>query len=380
VFQQQQSWNGTDGQQTERGMQNKLRFALAGAGGIGACHAQAIVDIPSASLVAVCDIDPQRAAELARAHGVDRHGTDLAALLADGGIDAVTICTDHGSHGRLLDVCAAAGVHCIVEKPLSIRLSEATRMVETAAAVGITFGAIFQRRFFPAAQRMKRAVEEGRIGRVTSAECIAHLGRDKAYFDRADWRGTWWGEGGGALMNQAIHMVDMLQWVCGDAVEIYGRWGTLVHGAYATVEDTVVATCEFASGALATIQALTTLNPPDGFRMAVHGSNGATLGLREAPELTEAVTDLWTLQPDPREDWERAREQRPGFPRFHALQLDDFARAVLEGRPPAVTGADSLKALHIIKGIYLSNHRRRPVRLPLSADDIAEVETFDTVG
>jgi predicted dehydrogenase len=361
-------------------MQDRLRFAVAGAGGIGARHAQAIMDIDAAELVAVCDIDAARAADLASAHGVARHGTDLASMLAKGGIDAVTICTDHGSHGRLLEACAAARVHCIVEKPLSIRLSEATRMVGVADKAGITFGAIFQRRFFPAAQRMKRAIEEGRIGRITSAECIAHLGRDKAYFDRADWRGTWWGEGGGALMNQAIHMVDMLQWMCGDAVEIYGRWGTLVHGAYATVEDTVVATCEFASGALTSIQALTTLNPAYGFRLAVHGSNGATLGLREQPELTEATTDLWTLEPDPREPWEHAGEQRPGFPRFHALQLEDFALALRDGRPPAVTGAEGLKAMHIIKGIYLANRRRRPVRLPLTPDDIAEVETFDTTG
>jgi predicted dehydrogenase len=102
--------------------------------------------------------------------------------------------------------------------------------------------------------------------------------------------------------------------------------------------------------------------------------------LREWPELTEATTDLWTLtdQPDPREPWELAGETRPGFPMFHRTQLQDFVDAVRAGREPAVTGAEGLKALHMIKGIYLSQHRRRPVRLPLAADDIAEVERFDT--
>lgn len=362
-------------------MEHSLRIAVAGAGGIGQRHAQAITELHGGELAAVCDIDPARARELADRHGVRRVGTDLAQLLAEGDIDAVTICTDHGSHGRLVDVCAAAGVHCIVEKPLSIRLSEAMRMVETARVAGITFGAIFQRRFFPAAQRMKAAIEAGRIGRITAAECIAHLGRDRAYFARADWRGTWEGEGGGALMNQAIHMVDMLQWMAGDdAVEIYGRWATLRHGDYINVEDTTVATVEFANGALATIQAITTLDPPYGFRLAVHGTSGDTLGLREEPELTQAVTDLWTLkdEPDPREPWELAGEARPGFPLFHRLQLQDFADAIRDGREPAVTGAEGCKALHMIKGIYLSQHRRAPVRLPLTADDIAEVETFDT--
>jgi UDP-N-acetyl-2-amino-2-deoxyglucuronate dehydrogenase len=359
-----------------------LRMAVAGAGGIGKHHAEAIASLRGAALTAICDLDAGRARALAQATGAPRHGIDLTKMLAEGGIDAVSICSDHGSHGRLVEICAGARVHCIVEKPLSIRLSEAIRMVETAGAAGITMGAIFQRRFFPAAQRMKAAIVAGRIGPVTAAECLAHLGRDKAYFDQADWRGTWTGEGGGALMNQAIHMVDMLQWMVGEPKEIYGRWATLKHGDYANVEDTTAAVVTFASGAIATIQALTTLDPPYGFRLTVHGLNGATLGLREWPELTEAITDLWTLtdEPDPREAWEFGDERRPGFPMFHRLQLQDFVDAIHEGREPAVTGAEGLKALHLIKGIYLSQLRRHPVRLPLTVEDIAEVEQYDTQG
>jgi predicted dehydrogenase len=363
-------------------VEKTLNVAVVGAGGIGKHHAEAIAGLNGATLTAICDIDPTRARALAEATGAPRHGADLSTMLTEGGIDAVSICTDHGSHRRLVDVCAKAGVHCIVEKPLSIRLSDAIRMVETAKVAGITMGAIFQRRFVPAAQRMKAAIVAGRIGAVTAAECIAHLGRDQAYFDQADWRGTWAGEGGGALMNQAIHMVDMLQWMVGDPVEIYGRWATLKHGAYANVEDTTVATVAFANGALASIQALTTLDPPYGFRLVVHGLSGATLGLREWPELTQAVTDPWTLedQPDPREPWELTGETRPGFPMFHKVQLQDFVDAIRAGREPAVTGAEGVKALQMIKGIYLSQHRRMPVRLPLSDDDIAEVERFDTSG
>src|SRR4051812_693131 len=302
-----------------------LNVAVAGAGGIGKHHAEAIASLTGARLAAICDIDADKARALADATGAPRHGADLAEMLAEGGIDAVSICTDHGSHGKLVRTCAKAGVHCIVEKPLSIRLSDAIGMVEAVQSAGVTMGAIFQRRFFPAAQRMKAAIVAGRIGPVTSAECIAHLGRDQAYFDQADWRGTWAGEGGGALMNQAIHMVDMLQWMVGDAVEIYGRWATLKHGAYANVEDTTVAVATFANGAIASIQALTTLEPPYGFRLTVHGLSGATLGLREWPELTQAVTDLWTPtdQPDPREAWETTGESRAGFPAFHRAQLQD---------------------------------------------------------
>jgi predicted dehydrogenase len=361
-------------------MTNSLSFAIAGAGGIGQRHAKAIASLHGAHLAAICDIDRGKAQALADQHGTKRIATDLKELLASGEIDAVSITSDHGSHAKLLEICAAAKVHAIVEKPLSTRLSEAVRMVETAAQAGITFGAIFQRRFFPAAQRMKQAVVDGRIGTITTAECIAHLGRDKAYFDRAGWRGTWAGEGGGSLMNQAIHMLDMLQWVVGFPDEIYGRWGTLRHGDYINVEDTAVATASFPNGALATIQAITTLNPAYGFRLAVHGTTGDTLGLKEWPELTEATTDLWTLKdaPDPRPAWEIAGESRPGFPEFHRLQLQDFADAIRAGRAPAVTGAEGIKALHMLKAVYLSQHRRLPVRLPLTPDDIAELETFDT--
>jgi predicted dehydrogenase len=242
-------------------------------------------------------------------------------------------------------------------------------MIAAARDAGVKLGAIFQRRFFPAAQRMKAAIDAGRLGRVTSAQCIAHLSRDRAYFDSADWRGTWEFEGGGALMNQAIHMVDMLQWLVGTPVEVYGRAATLKHGDYIDVEDTAVATVEFDNGALAFLHAVTTLDPQLGFRVAVHGTSGHTVGLRELPELTQAVTDVWTFEgeEDQRAAWEREESGHPGFPAFHRLQLQDFARAVLDDREPAVTGAEARTSLEMIQAVYISQRTRQPVALPMSA-------------
>ena len=169
---------------------------------------------------------------------------------------------------------------------------------------------------------MHAAIDEGSIGRVTVAECIALLGRDRAYFARDAWRGTWKGEGGGALMNQAIHMIDMLLWMVGVPNEVYGRWATLKHGDYIDVEDTACAVVRFREWRLASIVATTTLESIEkapGFRLAVHGAAGILWGLSERPELTQAITDQWPFDPRRRSTpGRRPRAANPGFPGFHS--------------------------------------------------------------
>jgi predicted dehydrogenase len=298
--------------------------------------------------------------------------SDAEEMLSSGRIEAVSICTPHPSHAPVLIAAARHGVHAIVEKPLTTDLAEADRMVEAAREAGIKFGTIFQRRFFPASQRIRRAIDEGRLGKVTLGECFARLHRDRAYFARDAWRGKWDTEGGGALMNQAVHVVDLLQWYMGPAVEVYGRWATLKHGDYIEVEDTVVATIAFENGALAIIEAATTFDPPFGFRVAVHGTSGATVSLEESPESEQAVTDVWTFEgeEEQRAAWERDERGRPGFPEFHRLQLEDFVRAIIEDRDPAVTGEEGRKSLELIQAIYRTQQTRQPVSLPLTREPV----------
>ena len=215
-------------------------------------------------------------------------------------LDAITVATDHKHHFGPSMAAMKRGVHVIVEKPITTSLEEAYTLLETAKAHGVKLGGVFQRRFFPAALRMRKAIEDGRMGRVSVAECVALLGRDRAYFARDAWRGTWKGEGGGALMNQAIHMIDMLLWMVGEPREVYGRWATLKHGDYIDVEDSSCAVVSFDNGALATITATTTLESIEkapGFRVAVHGTAGYSVGLSETPELTQAITDQWPFDP-----------------------------------------------------------------------------------
>jgi UDP-N-acetyl-2-amino-2-deoxyglucuronate dehydrogenase len=359
-------------------MATKVRFGLVGCGGIGEVHAKAIELLEEAELVAVCDIDADRAHKVAEEHGVAHAFTDADAMLEEVALDAVTVATDHKHHFAPAMAAMKRGVHTIVEKPITVSLKEAHMLLETAREHGVKLGGVFQRRFFPAAQRMHSAIVEGRTGRVTIAECIALLGRDRAYFARDAWRGTWKGEGGGALMNQAIHMIDMLLWMVGVPNEVYGRWGTLKHDEYIDVEDTACAVVGFESGAMASIVATTTLESIEkapGFRLAVHGAAGVTVGLSERPELTQALTDQWPFDSEETvRAWAAAEEGKSGFPGFHSDQLRDFARAILDDREPTVTGADAVRALEVIKAVYLSEARHSRIVLPMSAEDRAEAD------
>jgi len=355
-----------------------VRFGLVGCGGIGNMHAEALALIGVAELTAVCDVDLERARATAAKHAVKHVFASVEEMLKAVKLDAITVASDHKRHFTPAMAAIERGVNVIIEKPITASLEEAYSLLEAAKARSVKLGGVFQRRFFPAAQRMRAAIAAGRIGRITVAECIALLGRDRAYFARDAWRGTWKGEGGGALMNQAIHMIDMLLWMVGEPTEVYGRWAALKHGEYIDVEDSACAVVSFENGALATITATTTLESIEkapGFRLAVHGAAGYTLGLTESPELTQAINDQWPLDPETTvNEWAAAEGDRPGFPDFHSDQLRDFVVAILQHREPTVTGLAAFRALEVIKGVYLSQTRRRPIALPMSAADRAEAD------
>ncbi len=354
-------------------MAQQLRTGLIGCGKIARTHAAALAALPESAFTACCDTDGDRARDLAARHGVPRVYNDVHEMLHSGQVDAVCVCTPHPSHAPLVVAAAEAGVHVLCEKPMTIALPEADRMVAAAQRAGIRFGVIFQRRFWPASQRIRAALDAGRLGRLTLGECAVRIWRGPEYFAADPWRGKWATEGGGVLMNQAVHALDLFQWFMGPAVEVYGRYATLKHGDAIDVEDTAVATVLFQNGALGTIQAATTINPTLGFRVVVHGDTGATAGVWEQPEGREGTNDLWTV---PGEEayqsiWTAGPAAGPGFPAFHTLQIQDFLQAVLDGREPAVTGAEARKSLELILAIYQSSRTGQPVRLPLAVDAAA---------
>lgn len=253
---------------------------------------------------------------------------------------------------------------------MALNLDQANRMIKEADRAGIRFGVVFQRRFWPPAQRIRRAIDDGALGTPIVGGLVARLNRDAAYYAEP-WRGTLAAEGGGVLMTQAIHHIDLLQWFMGPAVRVTGRAANLAHGELIEVEDSAAAIIEFASGGLATLQAGTTFNPGLGAQVWVSGDKGRTASLIEFPEGIGA-TDVWTLPGE--EEYAAVYGRGAVFDRplseihrnlvpFHTQQIEDFVSAIREDREPAVTGRDAVKSLEIVQAIYQSSRTGGPVEL-----------------
>ncbi len=349
--------------------QERVRIALVGCGKIAALHALALDTLPQADFVACCDRNRERAQAMAGQYQVPHVFTDANELFRAGLVDAALVCTPHPAHEPVVIAAAEAGIHVMCEKPIATTLGEADRMIAATERAGVTFGVVFQRRFWPAARRIRSAIDAGKLGKLTLGECTVRLWRGPDYFARDLWRGKWATEGGGILMNQAVHSIDHFQWFMGRATEVSGRIATLRHGAYIDVEDTAAATVVFENGALGVIQASSTFQPAFGFRVAVHGDSGATVGVWERHEGELGVNDIWSVSGEEamRDGWFAEDDGVAGFPQFHLLQIEDFLDAILDDRPPAVTGAEARKSLEIILAIYESSRTGLPVTLPMQS-------------
>ncbi|GII23794.1 Gfo/Idh/MocA family protein [Planosporangium mesophilum] len=337
--------------------------AIVGGGIIGRTHADAILRHPRLRIAAV--VDPVSAASAALAERVAagtgtrppaRYET-LTAALADGDVDLVAVCTPSGLHAGVVEEALAAGRHVVLEKPLDATLPSARRLARLAAAAeerGQVCSVISQHRFDPASVAVSRAVAEGRLGRLTSAVASVAWWRGQDYYDSAAWRGTWQYDGGGAAMNQGIHTVDLLLWLLGRPVEVFGYTGLLAHERI-EVEDVAVATVRFASGALAVLHATTAAYPGLAVRLQVHGSRGSAVIHDDQVEY---------LHPDggvPADQLRGAPEPADGFVVGHLRQYRDIVDAIEHGRPPAVRVPDALLAFTVVKAVYLAATLGRPV-------------------
>lgn len=352
-------------------MATTWRVGIIGCGAISRNHIEAFNTIEGAEVTIVCDVDADRAAHTADTYGIPAHTTSVEELLAHG-VDIVSVCTPHPTHEEVVLAAAAAGVHVVCEKPIAIQLSSAERMVAACREAEVKLGVLFQRRFWSAAQEMKNSFVEGRLGTPVLGQCNVLLHRDTSYYSATPWRGTWDSDGGGVLMTQAIHYIDLLQWVLGEPEEVFGHIATFKHGEHIEVEDSAVATVRFASGALATIQASTAVNPSLGAQVQVTGSSGATMTLLEFPEGTEGrltvraaeghidATQSYPAGVDPNVD---LGSINGALIPYHVAQIADFIDALNEDREPAVNGEDATRALRVLLGIYESASSGVPVRL-----------------
>jgi predicted dehydrogenase len=251
-------------------------FALVGAGVIGRHHGRVISELSSrVELVAVADVVPDRAAELAAAHG-GRPCASLTEALAAEQIDVVVVCTPTGLHGAVAVEALEAGKHVIIEKPAELTVARTDEIIRARDKAGTLVTVISQHRFDPATEQTLAAIRAGEFGRVTSGIAAVDWWRGQSYYDSGDWRGTWDLDGGGALMNQGVHTVDLLVAALGRPVEVFAYTGTLAHERI-EVEDVAAGVVRFASGALGVLHATTSAYPGLSARLQVHGDRGSAV-------------------------------------------------------------------------------------------------------
>jgi len=342
-----------------------IRFGIIGAGVAGRYHAQAIAQTPGARLIAVCAGHPERAAALASTFNA-RVEPDVAALLACDDIDAVCICTPSGQHAEQGIAAAKAGKHVLVEKPLAITLADADALIDACRTAGVYLSVALQRRTDPDFCAARDALAAGALGRpILGVITIPYL-RTQKYYDSAAWRGTWALDGGGALMNQGIHLVDLLIWLMGDeVVEVQARTATLAHTI--EVEDCASATLRFAGGALGAIAATTAAAPGFPHRVEVYGTQG---GIQIEGETIVRWETTGRPPPASLHITSGSGRQEAGAGAHptgisaigHTRIMGDFVAAIRERRQPLVSGSEARRALAVVLAIYESAREGRPVR------------------
>jgi predicted dehydrogenase len=334
-------------------------------------HTRAINDLPNASVVAAYSRNPKngdKIRELAK-NGCKIY-SDYEEFLKHPGLDLVCVCTPSGAHLEPAVEAARAGKHVVVEKPLEINLQRCDAIINACEAANVRLCAIFPSRFSPANLQLKAAIDSGRFGKLTLGDTYVKWWRTQEYYDSGGWRGTWDLDGGGALMNQAIHNVDLLTWLMGDVAEITALTATLAHERI-EVEDTAVAALRFKNGALGVIEAATSAYPGLLKRTEIHGVSGSARV--EQDDIT-----LWSFANETPED-KRISEEIEGKsagnsgasdPRGishagHREQLADFLHAIETQSEAKVDGREGRKAVEIIRAIYLSAKSGTTVQLPL---------------
>lgn len=338
-----------------------LGFALVGLGMVGPAHAKALSEMDEAVLRVVCDMDEGRARAAGERFGCE-WSTDLAEILKRPDIDVVDVTTPQFTHCALGSQAARAGKHVIVEKPMERNCAKARELIEVCDKAGVTLGVIFQSRFKKSHLFLKKAISEGKLGRLFMGGASVKWYRTQEYYDSCAWRGTWDKEGGGVLINQAIHTIDRLLDVMGPVESLQAYYTTTpIHNI--EVEDEAVACLRFKNGAIGTIAASTAAKPGLPERLEINGELGTVV-------IEGGIVKTWEVEGMDGEEIKRTTAEPVGmsssdpmaFPIiWHKQELQNFCHAIIEGHQPLVTGRDGIIPLEVISAIYESSRNGRPV-------------------
>jgi UDP-N-acetyl-2-amino-2-deoxyglucuronate dehydrogenase len=339
-------------------------IGIAGAGVIGAVHAEAVGLVAGATLTAVTDVDPGRAKALAAAWDCAAE-PDLGSLLARDDVDVVLVCVPSGLHAEVGVQAAAAGKHLVVEKPIDVTLEAADRLIAAARANNVLVTVISQHRFDTGLDELGRLLDGAALGSLLLGEASTKWYRTQDYYDSAAWRGTWELDGG-SLMNQGIHYLDLLLWAMGPAAEVTAICATQAHQV--EVEDTTLALVRFASGAVGTVLSSTAAYPGFDQRLEITGTNGTVIVENGAITRRALATDPGAAAPPAPVTPAAARTAAANpagiDPSSHAAQIAEFLAAIDNGREPAVTADSARATLQVICAVYESARAGRPVAIP----------------
>lgn len=343
-----------------------VRYGIIGTGMIARVHAEALRASTNSELVAVHDVVPERAAAFGRDFGVAWE-SDLDTFLARRDIDAVTLATPSGLRADVALPAAAAGKHLLCEKPLEVTLERVDSIIDAARQAGVRLGCVFQARTVGSVRRVHEAIEAGRLGKLVMANVQVPWYRDQEYYDASPWRGTWKLDGGGALMNQSIHIVDLLLHFMGEPESVMAYTDALAHTGI-EVEDTAAAVVRFRNGALTTILVTTGAAPGFPRRLEICGTGGSVV-------LVDERIERWVLTADEPNDMAEAAARSElhgdlggaGDPAAisiegHREQIENLSRAILTGTEPMVSGLEARRSVELILAIYQSAREGRQIR------------------
>jgi predicted dehydrogenase len=340
------------------------KCAVVGAGTVGQSHVRVLPNLPNARLVAVCDVIRERAHAVLAKHNVPGTPiyTEMQEMISEEDIDVIHIATPSGAHLGLAVAAMKAGKHVICEKPLEIRLDRVDQMIEIAKDAGVKLACIFQGRWKDENRAIKQAALDGRFGTFSWAGCFTPWYRPDKYYEEVEWRGTWQWDGGGALMNQGIHAIDLLQWIVGPVKSVSAYGGSRIHPGIET-EDTMTCALEFENGAYGSIMSTTAMFPGMPTRVEIGGEHGTAV--------SENGLKMFRFRDERDGDQDLLARLAPGYKPtvaggaqsnnaaisadLHGRNIAAILSAWSEGRDAETCGPEARKAVAIVEAIYESN-------------------------
>ncbi len=372
-------------------MDQKLKTGIIGCGKVGHIHARALINAYNSDFSAVYSRSEDKRLEFEDKYEVKAYD-NIAEMVTKEKLDIVIVCTPHPAHKTVTVEALAAGANVLVEKPLASSLADCDAMIKAAMENNKKLGVVSQRRFYRPCQRLFNAIQDGKIG-LPALGTVTMLGwRDEEYYKSDPWRGKWKEEGGGVLVNQAPHQIDLLQWFMGgEPEELFGTWTNINHN-YIEVEDTALAILRFKTGGLANIVVSNAQKPGIYGKVHIHGTNGYSLGVQTdggamfvagmSGILEPPVNDIWTVAGEENLLPIWIKEDSDFFHSVDAveyyiqLQDEDFIQAVLDDRDPLISGIDGRKTIEIFTAIYRSQRDKTTIKWPL----IPEIDRSDMDG